>query len=118
MAETETAKIELSHDDAASSPLREIIDDLVFELTRRDLGAAIADYPGRIQSRISDALAMAGLQPDKVSAVFLKCGTTGMPSVCEAISEALPGAGIILGNAFGSVATGLALDAARRFGNN
>lgn len=61
---------------------------------------------------------MAGLQPDKVSAVFLTCGTTGMLSVREAISQALPGARIISGNAFGSVATGLAPDAARRFGNN
>ena len=118
LAGIEAAKIELSHDDTASLPRGEIIDDLVFELTRQDLGAAIADNLKRIQSRISDVLAMADLQPDKVSAVFLTGGTTRMPSVREAISEALPGARIIEGNAFGSVATGLALDGARRFGNN
>ena len=118
LAGIEAAKIDLSHRDSATLPLSEILDDLVFELTRQDLSAAIADNLKRIQSRIADVLAMAGLQPGQVSAVFLTGGTTRMPSVREAISEALPGARIIEGNAFGSVATGLALDAARQFGSN
>ena len=118
LAGIEAAKIDLSHRDSATLPLSEILDDLVFELTRQDLSAAIADNLKRIQSRIADVLAMAGLQPGQVSAVFLTGGTTRMPSVREAISQALPGARIIEGNAFGSVATGLALDAARQFGSN
>ena len=118
LAGIEAAKIDLSHRDSATLPLSEILDDLVFELTRQDLSAAIADNLKRIQSRIADVLAMAGLQPGQVSAVFLTGGTTRIPSVREAISQALPGAQIIEGNAFGSVATGLALDAARQFGSN
>ena len=39
-----------------------------------------------------------------------------MPSVRKAIAAAVPTARLIAGDAFGSVATGLALDAARRFG--
>jgi hypothetical chaperone protein len=39
-----------------------------------------------------------------------------MPSVRKAIAAAVPTVRLIAGDAFGSVATGLALDAARRFG--
>jgi hypothetical chaperone protein len=50
-----------------------------------------------------------------VSAVFLTGGATRMPSVRNAIAAAVPTARLIAGDAFGSVATGLALDAAKRF---
>jgi hypothetical chaperone protein len=58
---------------------------------------------------------MAGLTPDTVSAVFLTGGSTSMPSVRKSIAAAVPTARLIAGDAFGSVATGLALDAAKRF---
>jgi hypothetical chaperone protein len=38
-----------------------------------------------------------------------------MPSVRNSIAAAVPAARLIAGDAFGSVATGLALDAAKRF---
>ena len=47
--------------------------------------------------------------------VFLTGGATRMPSVRTSIAAAVPSARLIAGDAFGSVATGLALDAARRF---
>ena len=58
---------------------------------------------------------MAGLTPDAISAVFVTGGAAMMPSVRKAIAAAVPSARLIAGDAFGSVATGLALDAARRF---
>ncbi|MEM7748601.1 MAG: Hsp70 family protein [Pseudomonadota bacterium] len=116
LASIENAKISLSHADTAALALRDILSDLELEVTRKDLFSAIAENLRRIQTRISDVLAEAGLQPAQVSAVFLTGGTTRMPSVRDAITTALPGARVIEGNAFGSVATGLALDAARQFG--
>ncbi|MBV8697197.1 hypothetical protein [Bradyrhizobium sp.] len=53
--------------------------------------------------------------PEAVSAVFLTGGATRMPSVRTTIAAAVPAARLIAGDAFGSVATGLALDAAKRF---
>ena len=44
-------------------------------------------------------------------------GSSGVPAVRAAILKALPTAQVVEGDAFGSVATGLALDAERRFGN-
>jgi len=118
LASIEAAKIDLSHADVTTLALGDIISDLAFELTRENLDSAIAANLRRIQSRIDDVLGMAGLTSDQVSAVFLTGGTTRMPSVRAAIAAAIPQARLIEGNAFGSVATGLALDAARRFGRN
>jgi hypothetical chaperone protein len=47
--------------------------------------------------------------------VFLTGGATRMPSVRDCIAAAVPNAHLIAGDAFGSVATGLALDAGKRF---
>ena len=83
---------------------------------RAELEAAVADSLRRMRSRIDDVLRMAGLTPDSVSAVFLTGGATRMPSVRKCIAAAVPTADLIAGDAFGSVATGLALDAGKRFG--
>ena len=63
----------------------------------------------------AEVLRIAGLTREAVSAVFLTGGATRMPSVRNCIAATVPTARLIAGDAFGSVATGLALDAARRF---
>jgi hypothetical chaperone protein len=60
-------------------------------------------------------LQIASLRPESVSVVFLTGGSTRMPSVHKSIAAAVPTARLIVGDAFGSLATGLALDAAMRF---
>ena len=114
LAGVEAAKIELSHTDlAALDPDAAAIS---LEVTRAELEAAVADSLQRLRSRIDDVLRMAGLTPDSISAVFLTGGATRMPSVRKCIAAAVPAAELIAGDAFGSVATGLALDAGKRFG--
>jgi hypothetical chaperone protein len=115
LAAVEAAKIELSHTDLATLTLDDSVADMSLEITRDELEAATADSLKRIRSRIGDVLRMAGLTPDKVSAVFLTGGATRMPSVRTSIAAAVPTARLIEGDALGSVATGLALDAAKRF---
>ncbi len=116
LACVEAAKIELSRADHATLNLDESVAGLALEINRAELEAAVADSLRRIRSRIDDVLRMAGLTPEQVSAVFLTGGVTRMPSVRASIAAAVPAARLIAGDAFGSVATGLALDAARRFG--
>ena len=48
--------------------------------------------------------------------VFVTGGSAAIPMLRRMISQELPGARIIEGDAFGSVATGLAIEAHRRFG--
>jgi len=115
LAAVEAAKIELSHADLAMLNLADNVAGILRQITRAELEAAVAESLARIKSRINDVLRMAGLTPDAVSAVFLTGGATRMPSVRQSIAAAVPGARLTAGDAFGSVATGLALDAARRF---
>jgi hypothetical chaperone protein len=115
LASVESVKIELSRADLATLNLGHSIAGFSLEITRAELEAVVADSLQRIRSRIDDVLRMAGLSPDSVSAVFLTGGATRMPSVQKSIAAAVPAARLIAGNVFGSVATGLALDAAKRF---
>jgi hypothetical chaperone protein len=115
LAGVETAKIELSHADLAKLDLEDSVPGISLKIARTELEAAVAESLARIRSRIADVLRMAGLTEKSVSAVFLTGGATRMPSVRTAIAAAVPTARLIAGDAFGSVATGLALDAARRF---
>jgi hypothetical chaperone protein len=115
LASVESARIALSRADLATLDLDDSVADISLEITRAELEAAVADSLQRIRSRIDDVLRMAGLAPDAVSAVFLTGGVTRMPSVRTSIAAAVPAARLIAGDAFGSVATGLALDAAKRF---
>lgn len=115
LAAVEAAKIELSEKVRTQLDLSGSVASVSLPIARDDLEAAIGDSLERIRSRIDDVLRTAGLTPAEISAVFLTGGATRMPSVRSAIAMALPAARIVAGDAFGSVATGLALDAARRF---
>jgi len=113
LAAVEAAKIELSGSDLVALHSGVVAVDL--EVHRAELEAAVADSLQRLRSRIEDVQRMAGLAPGAVSAVFLTGGATRMPCVRECIASAVPDAKLIVGDAFGSVATGLALDAGKRF---
>jgi hypothetical chaperone protein len=115
LASVESAKIELSRADLTTLALDDGLGDISVEITRPQLEAVVADSLQRIRSRIDEVLRMAGLRRDSVSAVFLTGGATRMPSVRKCIAAAVPTTRLIAGDAFGSVATGLALDAAKRF---
>jgi hypothetical chaperone protein len=116
LARVETAKIALSSADVTTFDFDKSVADISLNIARADLEAAVADSLQRIRSRIESVLQLAGLTPDAISAVFVTGGAAMMPSVRKAIAAAVPTARLIAGDAFGSVATGLALDAAKRFG--
>lgn len=116
LGRVEQAKIELSSRETTTIGLRDIGAGLVSDLARSGFDAAIAEQLARITGRVRDVLGLAGLAPDAVRTVFLTGGSSGVPAVRDAITVAVPDARVVTGDAFGSVATGLALDAARRFG--
>jgi hypothetical chaperone protein len=115
LAGVESAKIELSSADLATLDFDNSVADISLEISRAELEAAVADNLQRIRSRIESVLRMAGLTAGSISAVFVTGGAAMMPSVRKSIAAAVPTARLIAGDAFGSVATGLALDAAKRF---
>lgn len=112
----ESAKIALSDGAATRVPFTDLAERLALDIKRPRFEKAIARELDRIETRVRDVLHLAGLKADAVRTLFLTGGSSGVPAVRAAILKAVPRAQVVQGDAFGSVATGLALDAERRFG--
>ena len=89
---------------------------LVRPLTARMRLLAVEVPLVRIGSTIQGLLAMAGVSPAQIGTVFMTGGSSGLPALRAVVADVLPGVRIATGDMLGSVGTGLALDAARRFG--
>lgn len=112
----EEVKIALSHAEIARlmlSPLCGAPNPLV---RRVEFEAAIEGATSRLEALISGSLAMAGLRADQIGAVFLTGGSSRLPVLRDLIARLLPGIALQSGDDFGSVGTGLALEAGRRYG--
>ncbi len=81
-----------------------------------DVATHGAELAGRIGDLVARCLADAGVGAGRVDAVVLTGGSTRLPTVRRAILSAVPGARVVEGDTFGSVGTGLAVEAARRYG--
>lgn len=114
--EVERAKIALSHDDATRLMLRALTGGPNPVVTRARLEAALAGAMDRVAQRIAQVLAMAGTPADRIGTVFLTGGSSALPALRAAVAQAVPGARLARGDDLASVGTGLALEAARRFG--
>ena len=114
--EVEKAKIALSEEAQAHLPLDFIAKDLAVFLTRQALSEALADGTSRVKQTICQAFAAAGIGADQITSIFLTGGSTRIPALRSELIGLAPDASIIEGDAFGSVGTGLAIEAQRRFG--
>lgn len=112
----ERTKIALSDGPEAGLRLDWGDDDLTRPVSVADLNAATATLAGRIGGRVRATLADAGTDASAIDAVFLTGGSTLLPQVRAAILAEVPDARVVEGNIFGSVGTGLAIEAGRRYG--
>lgn len=111
----EAAKIELSEHDVARLQISALTGG-PNPLVRRDgFEASIAQGLRRISGMLTGVLAQAGLSPDRIGTVFLTGGSSGLPALRQVVEMVLPGVQVATGDMLGSVGTGLALEAARRF---
>jgi hypothetical chaperone protein len=85
------------------------------EVRREDLREAIAGMIEELQAALTETLRMAQAEPGTVQTIFLTGGSTALPLVRDSLTGLLPQAKVVAGDTFGSVGTGLAIDAARRF---
>lgn len=115
-ADVEAAKIGLSDAALASVPLNIAERGLFAEVAPDDLVRHTHELAARIAARIGDCLVQAGVSAERIDAVFLTGGSTRLAHVRAAILAAVPGARVAEGDTFGSVGSGLALEAARRYG--
>ncbi len=112
----EDAKIALSEAEVARLALSDLTGGPNPLATRAGFEEAVAVPVDRIGGTIAALLASAGVTADQVGTVFMTGGSSGLPVVRRVVQAVLPGVRIATGDMLGSVGTGLALDAARRFG--
>lgn len=113
--EVERAKIALSGAEAVRLMLSSLTTGPNPVLRREVFEAALGPSVSRIRTLITVTLADAGVTPDRIATVFLTGGSSQLPLLRAMLAEALPKARLATGDMLGSVGTGLALDARRRF---
>ncbi len=113
---TEEAKITLSQADVARIALSQFTDGPNPLATRARFDEAVAAPVARVAATLTSLLTQAGLNSSDIGTVFMTGGSSGLPILRACVSRVLPGVPIATGDMLGSVGTGLALEAMRRFG--
>jgi hypothetical chaperone protein len=95
--------------DRLSPPERLQVERAVFE-------AAIAGLVDQVGATVQGLLGEAGVAAEQVDTVFFTGGSSGVALLRERIAAIVPQARRVEGDLFGSIGSGLAIDAARKFG--
>jgi hypothetical chaperone protein len=114
-ARAEQAKIDGADGGVASIDLGCIEAGLALQLDERGALAAIEADVARIVAAAQEALRQAGLGAQRIEALFLTGGSTGLRLLTQRIAQRFPAARVVRGDRFASVVTGLGLHAGRVF---
>lgn len=114
--EIEETKIELTHNDNRHLPLDRVETGLSVDLSRVMFEAAIDNQLERIRNSVTQLLLSAGVGVEQVDTVFFTGGSSGIPALRQSVSAMLPNARHVEGNIFGSIGSGLAIEAKKRYG--
>ena len=114
--QVEDSKIALSEQDARPIDLSRVEPGLVAELTRPLFESAIEPLLERIRASLTQLLADAGITADQVDTLFFTGGSSGVPALRQSVAAMLPNARSVEGNTFGSIGSGLAIEAKKRYG--
>ncbi len=115
VARAEAAKIAVAAGGAVTIDLDHVEHGLAGRLDGAGLGSAVDADLDRIVDAARTTVAQAGLRGDDVDTLYLTGGSTGLSLLNDRLRGACPRARIVHGDRFASVATGLALEARRRF---
>jgi hypothetical chaperone protein len=110
----ERTKVELSSE--TESEVRLVNDDIQFvhPLSRGSLEATMAPQVRQAKACVATALVSAGVDPGEVSLVLTTGGSSLIPAFRQMLREQFPNALLQAGDAFTSVAAGLAVGGAER----
>ena len=111
----ETAKIDLSDRTMTQILIAALTGGRDKTLSRTGFEDTVGQPVLRLTSGLAEVLRQAGVSPRAVGTVFMTGGSASLPVLRDAVTRCLPETPIATGDMFGSVGTGLALDAARRF---
>jgi hypothetical chaperone protein len=113
--QVEEAKIALSDAPRTSMDLGRIAPGETLVLQRADFDTAIGELVGTVERSVTGLLRDAGVPAGAVDTVFFTGGSSSVPLLRSRIAALLPQARRVEGDLFGSIGTGLALDALRKF---
>jgi hypothetical chaperone protein len=116
VARAESAKIAVADGGATRIALDLVEPGLHASLDEAQALQAIEDDMARIAQAARITVAQAGLAPAQLDALYFTGGSTGLRLLAQRIAAQFPAARTVRGDRFASVANGLALHAARRFG--
>ena len=116
LGRAETAKIAVAEGGAATVDLAHVESGLTARLDEAQAREALEADLQRIVAAAVETVRQAGVTADAVDALYFTGGSTGLRLLADRLQRALPTARPVRGDRFASVATGLALHAARRFG--
>jgi hypothetical chaperone protein len=111
----EQGKVALSNADLVDIALGFVEAGLHAAASRKRFERVIRDNTERLERTAAACIANAGLKPRDVHTIFFTGGSSLIPIVRAAIGRAAPDARVATGSDFLSVASGLTLEAARRF---
>jgi len=114
--QVEESKIALTEHLQHPIDLQRIETGLVAELTRALFEDSIAPLLERIRDSVTALLADAGVGLEQVDTVFFTGGSSGVPALRQSVAALLPNARHVEGNTFGSIGSGLAIEAKKRYG--
>jgi hypothetical chaperone protein len=112
----EEGKIALSDATCATIALDRLAPPHGLTLQRHEFDAAIGHLIDSVDQTVLKLLADAGVAASAVDTVFFTGGSSGVIALRERIGALLPAARKVEGDLFGSIGSGLAIDAARKFG--
>ena len=112
----EQGKIELTEAERFAIDFQRIEPDLRVELSRQAFESSIAALLERIGKSIEQLLIDAGVRHDEVDTVFFTGGSSAIPALRKSVAALLPRARQVEGNRFGSIGSGLAIEARKRYG--
>jgi hypothetical chaperone protein len=114
-ARAEGAKIAVSGGADTTVDLSHVEPGLVLPLSERVAVDALRADLDRIISTAHETVALAGLKPEQVDALYFTGGSTGLRLLVDGMAAGFPQAARVTGDRFASVATGLGLHAQRLF---
>ena len=116
LGRAEAAKIASATGQEAQMDLRLVERGLSLTLTPTQAQRALDDDIGRIADAARETVRLAGLRAEQIDALYFTGGSTGLHLLTDRLAAAFPQARALQGERLASVASGLGLDARRRFG--
>jgi len=114
--QVESGKIALSTAESTLLDLERLRKPEQLQLQRSDFDAAVDHLVQSVEQTVLSLLQQAGLKADDIDSVFFTGGSSGVRLLRERIAALAPNARHVEGDLFGSIGSGLAIDAARKFG--